>query len=141
VPVPPPPAADARRTLDATLGFEIVEAQAERAHGRFVVEDRLRQIYGLVHGGVYAAMAESIASIATARAVADQDMIAMGSSNHTSFLRPVTHGTVDAHARRRHGGRTTWVWEVDFTDGEGRLCALARVTIAVRPRPGRDPAS
>ena len=48
----------------------------------------------------------------------------MGQSNHTSFLRPVTEGTVHAEARRRHRGRTTWVWEVDFTDDQGRLCAI-----------------
>nr|MDQ3356090.1 PaaI family thioesterase [Actinomycetota bacterium] len=59
-----------------------------------------------------------------------------GLSNHTSFLRPVTTGSVHAEARRRHRGRTTWLWEADFSDDEGRLCALARVTIAVRPRPG-----
>ena len=48
----------------------------------------------------------------------------MGQSNHTSFLRPVSEGTVHADGRRRHRGRTTWVWDVEFTDDEGRLCAL-----------------
>jgi uncharacterized protein (TIGR00369 family) len=56
-------------------------------------------------------------------------------SNQTSFLRPITAGTIHAEARCRHRGRTTWVWDVDFTDDEGRLCALSRVTIAVRPIP------
>ena len=36
-------------------------------------------------------------------------------------------------ARPIHRGRTTWVWDVDFTDDEGRLCAVSRVTLAVRP--------
>ena len=49
-------------------------------------------------------------------------------SNQTSFLRPITGGTIHATARRRHRGRTTAVWEVDITDDEGRLCALVRVT-------------
>ena len=52
--------------------------------------------------------------------------------NPTYFLRPITSGTIHAKARRRHRGRTTWVWEVDITDDEGRLCALVRMTIAVR---------
>ena len=51
-------------------------------------------------------------------------------SNQTSFLRPITGGTIHATARRRHRGRTTAVWEVDITDDEGRLCALVRVTAA-----------
>jgi uncharacterized protein (TIGR00369 family) len=61
--------------------------------------------------------------------------IAVGMSNQTSFLRPIRHGTIHAEARRRHRGRTTWVWEVDFTDDDGKLCALTRVTMAVRPIP------
>jgi uncharacterized protein (TIGR00369 family) len=61
--------------------------------------------------------------------------MAMGLSNQTSFLRPVTQGAINAVARVRHRGRTTWVWEVELTDDDGRLCALTRVTIAVRPRP------
>jgi uncharacterized protein (TIGR00369 family) len=65
-------------------------------------------------------------------------MLAQGLSNLTSFFRPILDGTVHAEARRRHRGRTTWVWEVDITDDDDRLCALVRMTIAVRPRPGRD---
>ena len=131
----PPPALNHARTLDETLGFEVTEASAECARGRFAVTERTMQPYGLVHGGAYAALAETLASVATAYAVAGDGMIAVGLSNHTSFLRPVTAGTVHAEARSRHRGRTTWLWEIDFADDEGRLCAVARVTIAVRERP------
>ncbi len=56
----------------------------------------------------------------------------MGLSNQTSFLRPITEGTIHATARVRHRGRTTWVWEVEITDDDGRLCVLTRMTVAVR---------
>ena len=56
-------------------------------------------------------------------------------SNQTSFLRPITGGTIHAVARRRHGGRTTQVWETDITDDEGRLCALVRTTVYPAPGP------
>ena len=63
----------------------------------------------------------------------------MGLSNQTSFLRPITEGTIHAVALPRHRGRTTWVWEVEITDDDGRLCALVRMTIAIRPaRPPAD---
>ena len=114
------------------LGFEVLEAGEERARGRFAVTDRVRQPMGIVHGGAYAATAESLCSFATYMAVSKEGMVALGQSNHTSFLRPVSEGTVHADARRRHRGRTSWVWEVEFTDEEGRLCALTRVTTAVR---------
>ena len=122
-------------TLDGALGFELLEAGEERARGRFQVTDAVRQPMGIVHGGAYAAMAETLASATTYMHVHADGNIAVGQSNHTSFLRPVFEGTVHCEARRRHRGRTTWVWEVDFTDDDGRLCALARVTMAVRPAP------
>ena len=73
--------------------------------------------------------------MATALAVYPGGNIAMGQSNNTTFMRPATKGHVHAEARVRHSGRTTWVWDVDMTDDDGRLCATSRVTIAVRPRP------
>jgi uncharacterized protein (TIGR00369 family) len=123
------------RTMVGALGFELTEAGAEEARGRFAVEDRVRQPYGIVHGGAYAAMAETLASAATYLAVKDDGQLAMGQSNITNFLRPVSEGTVHAHGRRLHRGRTSWVWDVDFTDDDGRLCATTRVTMAVRPMP------
>ena len=122
-------------TLDGTIGLEHLEMGPERARGRFVVEDRVRQPYGIVHGGVYAAVAESLASAATFAGVFGDGMVALGLSNSTSFLRPVLDGAVESDARRRHRGRTTWLWDVDHRDEEGRLCATSRVTIAVRPAP------
>jgi len=124
------------RTLDGALGFEIVEIGEELARGRFKVTDTVRQPFGVVHGGAYAAMAETLASASTYLAVQGDGDLAVGQSNHTSFLRPAVEGTVHAEARRRHRGRTSWVWDVDFTDDAGRLCALSRVTMAVRPARG-----
>jgi 1,4-dihydroxy-2-naphthoyl-CoA hydrolase len=123
------------QTLDATLGIETLEASPERARSRARVVTSLKQPYGLVHGGVYAAMAESLASQATAIAVYDEGNIAVGLSNHTSFMRPVLDGYVHANGRCVHRGRTTWVWEVELTDDAGKLAALSRVTMAVRPAP------
>lgn len=126
-------AAAVEGSLDDVLGFRPIEVTDEVVRGEFRVEDRVRQPYGLVHGGAYAAFAESLASQATFFAVRSEQMIAVGLSNQTSFLRPVLDGVVHAHGRRRHRGRTTWLWEIDFTDDDGRLCATSRVTLAVRP--------
>lgn len=121
--------------FDQLYGLELVELDHERAVGTVAVREELRQPLGIVHGGIYAAIAESLASIATARAVAVEGKIAVGLSNHTSFLRSVSNGTIHAVARALHRGRTTWVWEVEVSDDRGGLCALTRVTLAVTKRP------
>jgi 1,4-dihydroxy-2-naphthoyl-CoA hydrolase len=119
------------KTLDGILGFEMLEVTGERAKARFTVDDKHRQPFGVVHGGVYAALAEGLTSGATWQAHEGAKMV-MGSSNHTSFLRPVFSGSVTADAVAKHSGRTTAVWEVEFRNEDGKLCALSRVTLAIR---------
>jgi len=118
--------------LDGVLGFEVVSIGDGEAVARFPIRDRVRQRFGLVHGGAYAALAEMLATEATVRVVHPQ--AAMGLSNDTSFLRGARGEWITASGRARHRGRTTWVWEIDHTDDDGRLCAVSRVTIAVRDR-------
>jgi uncharacterized protein (TIGR00369 family) len=125
--------------FDSLYGLEVVELTDELARGRVIVRDELKQPAGLVHGGVYASIAESLASLGTGLAVYADGKAAMGLSNQTSFLRPITHGLIHAEARRKHRGRTTWVWEVEIFDDDRRLCVLTRMTVAVRDvgGPGR----
>jgi 1,4-dihydroxy-2-naphthoyl-CoA hydrolase len=121
--------------FDALYGLELIEMTEELVRARVAVQDKLKQPFGLVHGGVFASIAETVASVGTAVVVMPEGMAAMGLSNSTSFLRPITEGTIHARAIRRHRGRTTWVWDVEISDDGGRLCALTRMTIAVRPMP------
>lgn len=118
--------------LNATLGFKLELVEQDRLTGCFEVTDRVRQPFGIVHGGAYAALAETLASYGTYAHVAESGQVAMGMSNNTTFLRPVSAGTVHAVAVPIHRGSTTWVWDVTFTDDDGKSCAASRVTIAVR---------
>jgi 1,4-dihydroxy-2-naphthoyl-CoA hydrolase len=118
--------------FDSLYGLQVVSATPDEIRAEVPVRDELKQPAGLVHGGVFASIAEAIASLGTFAGVHEDGKVAMGLSNQTSFLRPLTEGTIHALARRRHSGRTTWVWEVDITDDDGRLCALVRMTVAVR---------
>jgi uncharacterized protein (TIGR00369 family) len=118
--------------FEALLGLEVVEVGNERTRGRVGVRDELTEAGGQVHGGVFAAIAQDLVARATARALAAEGREAVGLSNQTSYLRPIFAGEISALARRRHRGRSTWVWEVDMTDEEGHLCAFSRVTVAVK---------
>jgi 1,4-dihydroxy-2-naphthoyl-CoA hydrolase len=133
------PVVPLERSFDALYGLQVLHVDDELVRAQVAVRDEIKQPMGLVHGGVFASIAESITSQATFLAVLPEGKSAQGMSNQTNFLRPITEGTVHAEGRRRHRGRGTWVWEVDITDDEGRLCALVRMTIAVRDRPGPTP--
>jgi uncharacterized protein (TIGR00369 family) len=131
---------DASLPLTFTDGFDglyglVIDAldlDAGEVRAHVDVEPQLKQPAGLVHGGVFASIAESITSLGTWFAVQGDGKSAQGLSNQTSFLRPILDGTIHALAKVRHRGRTTWVWEVEISDDEGRLCSLVRMTIAVR---------
>lgn len=102
--------------------------------GSFEIDDRHRQPFGIVHGGMYAALAETVASVGTLAAVMEAGNICMGQSNTTSFLRPASEGIVEALAIPIHRGSTTWVWDVEMRNA-GKRVARSTITMAVRPRP------
>jgi uncharacterized protein (TIGR00369 family) len=121
--------------FDALIGTEWLDDDPEHARVRVTIRDELRQPVGLLHGGVMSTLIESICSRATALVVLSEGMVAMGQSINVSFIRPITEGYAEVEAKARHRGRTTWVWDAEVRDAEGRLCALAQMTIAVRPNP------
>ncbi len=126
------------RGYDRLYGLEFVEVSEEQVRARVLVRDELKQPLGLIHGGVYASLAESVTSLATAMAVVPEGNMATGMSNATNFLRPITEGHIHALATRLHRGRTTWVWDVTMSDDADRVCAVTRMTIAVRPLPSTE---
>jgi 1,4-dihydroxy-2-naphthoyl-CoA hydrolase len=128
--IPPTPVA-LGDSFDALYGLTITELSPERVAGELPVRDAVKQPAGIVHGGVLASIAETLASWGTAAGTFAEGKLAVGQSSHLSFLRSVTEGRIAALARRRHAGRRTWIWDVELSDAGSRLCALARVTIAV----------
>ena len=80
-------------TGSALIDLEVDSATEDEVRGRVPVTDTLKQPLGVVHGGVYAVIADALTA-------GDGRVI----TNQTSFLRPATEGTLHAVARRRHGG-------------------------------------
>ena len=118
--------------FDGVYRLELTDCSQEAARGRVEVRDDLRQAGGVVHGGVYGAIADALAVRGTAASVEPQGKVAVSLANHTTVLYPIADGTIHATATQRHRGRTTWVWEVEMADGDGRVCVIGRVTVAVR---------
>lgn len=128
-------AAEAVSHFDAYVGTEWLSLDPDDARCKVDVRDDLRQPYGILHGGVYSTLIESLCSVVTGGAVYDEGKIAMGQSIEVSFLRPVSAGHAEVRAVARHRGRTTWIWQAEVLDAEERLCGVAKMTIAVRPAP------
>jgi len=119
--------------FDDLLGTEWIDTDPDGARLRVEVREELLQPVGLVHGGVFSTLVESLCSRVTAEQVRGEGLIAIGQSLSISFLRPITAGTIEVNAQARHRGRTTWIWQAEVSDAEGNVCALAQMTTAVRP--------
>lgn len=122
------------RTMAGMCGLVVTLAEPGRMEGRLPLDDRVRQPYGALHGAAVAVLAESLASMGTCLSIDMKKDIVFGQEINYSLLRTVWDGHVDAVATAIHRGRTTWVWDVRVTGGDGKLVAVSRCTIAVRPR-------
>ncbi len=122
-------------SFDALYGLELTDCSDSLVRGRVLVREELKQSAGVgARGRVQRDLGGGRRARGTEIAVAGEGQVAVGLSNLTTQLHPITGGTIHATAVRRHRGRTTWVWEVEIEDDDGLRCAVARVTIAVRDR-------
>jgi uncharacterized protein (TIGR00369 family) len=112
--------------------LKIDEAGPDVVRAHVTVHEGLLQPYGIVHGGVYASLAESAASLggATWNMARVPGGRTVGVSNDTSFLRAVREGTLSVVATALHRGRTLQLWHVMITDESGRLVAKSDVRLA-----------
>jgi len=115
------------------LGIEYLSNDPDNAQAKIEVRDDLKQPYGYLHGGVIMSVIDELCSRSTVIQVIMDGSVALGQSMDISLLRSVQAGTVTVTARARHRGKTTWIWDVEASDDSERLCALARMTVAVRP--------
>jgi uncharacterized protein (TIGR00369 family) len=120
-----------RPTFVTLAGIEVVEGSPEMARGRLVINENHHQPYGVVHGGVYCTLSETIASTGAAIWALEQGMAgAVGVSNTTDFLRATTSGVLIAEATPVHRGRTQQLWRVDITrEDDGKLVAQSQVRL------------
>ena len=118
------------RSFDAHYGLEYLEP----ARGRITVTPALLGADGTVSSGVYAAIAESLASTGTAVEVVPNGLVPFGLNNSTQVVGDVRDGQLEGIARCRARGEREWLWDVEIGPPGGPASAIASVSIAVRPK-------
>jgi 1,4-dihydroxy-2-naphthoyl-CoA hydrolase len=120
-------------SFDAHYGLEYLGAGDGEARGRIAVTAAHLGADGTVQSGVYASMAESLASTGTAVEVVPQGLFPSGLSNATHVVGGARDGVLEAVARCRARGDLEWLWDVEIGPPGGEPTALATVAIAIRP--------
>jgi 1,4-dihydroxy-2-naphthoyl-CoA hydrolase len=114
---------------NVAMGIRLVRANADEVTAELEIDERHRQAYGIVHGGVYSGLVETVSSVAAALWARRNQQSVVGLENHTSFLNAVREGKLSATARPLMRGRRTQVWEAAVTDGSGRVVARGQVRL------------
>lgn len=112
------------------LGIEFVEVGDDFLRARVPVDERTRQPFGLLHGGVSVVLAETLGSIGAFYA-SPEGHRGVGLDINANHIRAVTSGWVTGTARPVHIGRTTQVWQIDMVNDAGELTCVSRITMAI----------
>ncbi|QLL05159.1 PaaI family thioesterase [Mycobacterium vicinigordonae] len=122
--------ADFLAPFDSELGLRFTELSPDGARAELQVQPKLLQPMGLVHGGVYCSMVESMASVAAYTWLAEHGGgNVVGVNNNTDFLRSIGSGTVHGKAEPIHRGRRQQLWQVTITDDDDRVVARGQVRL------------
>ena len=127
--------ASSANTAVSHLGIEFTEVGDDFLRARVPVDERTRQPFGLLHGGVSVVLAETLGSVGAYHA-SPEGWLAVGLDINANHLRAATQGWVTGTARPVHIGKTTHVWQIDMVNEAGELTCVSRITMAIlRPTP------
>ncbi|MEX2424648.1 MAG: PaaI family thioesterase [Acidimicrobiia bacterium] len=117
--------------FDSWLGLVFDEVSGDHVTAHLELAPHHKQPYGILHGGVYCSIVETLASVGGARWATEQGMVGVvGVHNATDFLRSARDGIIDAEATPLHRGRTQQLWVVEVSvAGSDRTLARGQVRL------------
>lgn len=113
------------------MGLYFTNVTLQRLEAELEISEKHHQPYGIVHGGVYASIAETMCSVGAGINVMPLNKSAVGLENSTTFLRAVRRGTLYCTATPMSLGRRAHVWETRIHDDQKRLVASGRVRLMI----------
>ena len=132
--IEPLPSGSVIEHIRTSMGYRLHERSGSRVRATLTLGDAHHQPFGRVHGGIYAIAVEGVASEGACAAVADRGMYAVGTSNTTDFLRPITADEVEVLAEPLFQGRTQQLWQVSITRlRDGKLVARGQLRLQNLP--------
>ena len=118
------------QTAAAHLGIEITEIGDDFLRGRVPVDERTRQPFGILHGGVSVVLAETLGSIGAFYAC-PEGQHGVGLDINANHLRACASGLVTGTAPAVHLARTTLFWHIDMVNDGGQPTCVSRLTMAI----------
>lgn len=121
--------------FDSQLGLSFLEVTPDGGRAELTIKDTLLQPWGIVHGGVYCSIIESLASVSAHVWLTSTGSggTVVGVNNNTDFLRAISAGRVTATSTPIHRGRRQQLWLITITDENDKLIARGQVRLQNMP--------
>jgi 1,4-dihydroxy-2-naphthoyl-CoA hydrolase len=113
------------------LGIEFIDFSEDYLIAKMPVDHRTTQPLGIVNGGAFCALAETVGSLAANLSIDRNNYVAIGLDINANHIRAAREGWVYGKAMPLHIGKTTHVWEIKITDEQNRLCCISRLTMSI----------
>lgn len=123
----------AENTLSHWIGIEFCDFGDDFLQAKMPVDHRTIQPLGIVNGGAYCALAETVGSMAANLCIDRSKFVAVGLDINANHIKSARQGFVLGTAKPFHVGKTTHVWEIKIIDQQGNLCCISRLTMAIIP--------
>lgn len=121
-------------TMVSALDIKITQITPTSLHGIMPVSNKIKQPFGIVHGGANCVLAETLGSIAANLTVNPKEQHAVGLSINTSHIKAVRNGTIHAKAVNIHKGRSTQIWEIKTFNDANEITSTSTLTMAIVSR-------
>ncbi|MGH2622595.1 MAG: hotdog fold thioesterase [Sphingobacterium sp.] len=118
------------------LGIKAISIADGQIIAEMPITDRVKQPYGLLHGGASVVLAESVGSIASNMLIDSNIYAGVGLEINANHIRPVTKGIVTGICKPYHIGKTTHVWDIQIINERKQLVCISRLTIAIIKKQG-----
>ena len=127
-----------KNTMVSACDIEITALTDNTLEGTMLVSDKIKQPFGIVHGGANCVLAETLGSIAANLVCDPKTHHAVGLSITTNHIKAVRNGTIKGVASPVHVGRTTHIWKIETFNDSDQLTSTTNLTMAIVPRLGKN---
>jgi 1,4-dihydroxy-2-naphthoyl-CoA hydrolase len=127
----------ARNTILEVLDIKVTGMGEDYIEATMPVDARTHQVYGILHGGASAVLAETLGSIGAMLVIDPANFYCVGLEITANHIKAVKSGIVKGIAKPIHTGRSTQVWQIEIKTEAGELVCISRLTLAVVPIKGK----
>lgn len=117
-----------QKTAIEHMGIVFTEIGADFLKATMPVDHRTIQPAGLLHGGAFVLLAESLGGLASSLCLDLSTNLPVGIEINANHVKSARSGFVTGTVRPIHLGQQIHIWEIRIENEKNQLCSIARLT-------------